>query len=212
MREWYEALVRSNAGHWPRGAVEFGPSGGIIWIKLLPLRGVREEAEALLDEVGIPEDAFELTVGCRAGYEWSPEDPREDPAAEGTLGSVELWLEAPTQAAYGETVRLQQTLKNVGDDQLTVRTGIAPENFIITTPDGLMVWRWGCGKIVPLISTGLVLEPGRVARYSGEWEQVDNRGEPVPAGTYVVYGTYSGDWGEGRVVLITEPHELQVVR
>ena len=107
---------------------------------------------------------------------------------------------------------LKQTLTNVGDEVLSGEGGVVPDNFIITTPAGLMVWSAGCGEVVPDVLVFYELEPGESFEHFRRWEQVDNRGEPVSAGTYVVYGTYSGDWGEGRVVLITEPLELQVIK
>ena len=44
---------------------------------------------------------------------------------------------------------------------------------------------------------------------TGEWEQVDNRGEPVPPGTYLVRGVWNMEQPE---ILVTPPHELEILR
>ena len=70
-----------------------------------------------------------------------------------------------------------------------------------------------CGKIINSVRDGKTLEPGEKLELVGEWEQVDNRGEPVPPGTYVVRGVLTlgqTDLGPPDEVLVTETHELQV--
>ena len=42
----------------------------------------------------------------------------------------------------------------------------------------------------------------------GEWEQIDNRGEPVPPGVYLVRGVLNLDHPEK---LVTEAQEMEVV-
>ena len=52
------------------------------------------------------------------------------------------------------------------------------------------------------------LWPGGEAELIGEWEQVDNRGEPTPPGTYLVSGILEMNQPE---TLVTPPHELEVL-
>ncbi len=51
--------------------------------------------------------------------------------------------------------------------------------------------------------------PGEELEFVGEWEQVDNRGEPVPPGVYLVRSVLYLDPPER---LVTEAHELEVVK
>ena len=51
------------------------------------------------------------------------------------------------------------------------------------------------------------LEPGEELEFVGEWEQVNNRGEPVPPGAYLVRGVLDLEPPE---TLVTEAHELEV--
>ena len=43
----------------------------------------------------------------------------------------------------------------------------------------------------------------------GQWEQVDNKAEPVPAGTYLIKGILNMEHPEK---VVTPSHELQVLR
>ena len=48
---------------------------------------------------------------------------------------------------------------------------------------------------------GRTLQPGGELEFVGEWEQVDHRGEPVPAGDYLI-----------RAILDMEPPERMVTQ
>ena len=56
---------------------------------------------------------------------------------------------------------------------------------------------------------GETLEPGEELELVGDWEQVDNKAEPVPAGTYLIRGALEMDHPER---LVTLPHELRVLK
>ena len=51
------------------------------------------------------------------------------------------------------------------------------------------------------------LEPREELEFIGGWEQIDNRGEPVPPGVYSVRAVLNLDPPEK---LVTEAHELEV--
>ena len=53
------------------------------------------------------------------------------------------------------------------------------------------------------------LEPGEELVLVGEWEQMNNWGEPVPAGTYLIRGMLTLE-PDGR--FSTPPQELEVLR
>ena len=95
------------------------------------------------------------------------------------LRAIDYSLEVAPQAPYGETVRMKLTLRNVSDGMVNlVLGGRPPYDFEVSTPDGEQVWHWKCGKITNLPLDSKTLEPGEELEFVGEWEQVDNRGEP----------------------------------
>ena len=82
-----------------------------------------------------------------------------------------------------------------------------PHDFIITTADGEEVWNWQCARVRQLPLDGGTLLPGEKLEFVGEWEQVNSRGEPVPAGDYLIRGVLNMESPER---LVTPPHELRV--
>ncbi len=202
---WYERLV----------GVKKVP--GIAWtdldetrnrieIGVYPLRGVREEWEAALATLDVPREAIVIDVGCEGISPW-PLDLGEPPD-EAFLRAIDYSLETVSQAPYGETVQMKLTLRNVSDGPVSFYLGGRPPfDFVVSTADGEQVWHWKCAKITLLPLDSKTLEPGEELEFVGEWEQVDNRGEPVPPGVYLVRGVLSLDPPE---TLVTEAHELEV--
>ena len=179
-----------------------------IQIDMQPRRGAREEMEAAIASVGVPRAAVVIDVGCSGVEPW-PLD-YGDPPAETFLRAVDYSVEVADQASYGETIRMKLTLRNVSEEPVSFYTGgRPPHDFVVSTPDGEQVWHWMCGKIIlaPLDSRNL--EPGEEMEFTGEWEQVDNRGEPVLSGTYLVRGVLVMEYPE---MLVTEEHEVVIIR
>ena len=97
-------------------------------------------------------------------------------------------LEIAPQVPYGETVIMKQTIRNIGDEVVGFSLPGTYINVVVETSDGQHVWHSWHGKAYfPGISFE-DLEPGDEWVFTDEWEQVDNRGEPVPPGTYLVRG------------------------
>ena len=88
-------------------------------------------------------------------------------------------------------------------------TGATPHDFVVATVYGQEVWHWRCGKTFPAILVEISLEPGEELVLSGEWEQMDNWGEPVPAGTYLIRGMLIMEPAD---ILATPPQELKVLK
>ena len=59
--------------------------------------------------------------------------------------------------------------------------GIPSHDFVVSTIEGENIWRRQCGQVILAGTVGKTLEPEEELEFVGEWEQVDNRGEPVPA-------------------------------
>ena len=177
------------------------------------MRGAREEWESALATLDVPREAIVIEVGCEGIHPW-PLDLGEPPD-EAFLRAIDYSLEVVSQAPYGETVRMKLTLRNVSDGMVNlVLGGRPPYDFEVSTPDGEQVWHWKCGKITNLPLDSKTLEPGEELEFVGEWEQVDNRGEPVPPGAYLVRGMLN--FGPRNVVpvgvVVTAAQEVEVLK
>ena len=179
-----------------------------IKIGLEPRRGAREEMQAAIESVGVPRGAASIDVGCSGVKPWPADE--ENPPGETFLRAVDYSLEMDGQVPYGEAVQLKLTLRNVSDEPVNFSTGgNPPHDFIISTPEGEQVWHWKCGKIIQQPLDGQTLQPGEEMGFTGEWEQVDNRGEPVPPGSYLVRSVLNMDYPEK---LVTEARDLEILR
>ena len=202
---------------WYRALGEAGPIRGVsmsgvdernhrIEISLLPLRGARDQLEAAIARAYVPREAVVIDVGCSTGALWRL-DMGRDPSEE-FLDAIDYSLEVVSTAPYGDTVFLKLTLQNTSDEPVRFYTGgRPPHDFIITTADGEEVWHWLCAKIILLPLDRKTLQPGEELEFTGEWEQVDNRGEPVPAGDYLIRGVLKMESPER---LVTPRHKLRV--
>ena len=192
-----------------------GPNSGIVMtsidernqrilIRLRPLRGVLERMEAAIAKVDVPREAVVMETGCNTDA-LSRFDRGKSPD-QALLAAIDYSLEAPSQVAYGETVRMALKLRNTSDEPVQVPMGGVPSHdFAVATADGENVWQWQCGQIILQPLVGKTLEPGEELELVGDWEQVDNRGEPVPAGTYLIRAALELEHPER---LVTPPHEL----
>ena len=212
LARWYERLV--DVKKVPGLAwTNLNEASNRIEIGVYPVRGVREEWKAALATLDAPQGAFVIEVGCEGIHPW-PLDFGEPPD-EAFLSAVDYSLEVVPQTPYGETVEIKLILRNVSDEPVSfILGGRPPFDFVVSTPDGEQVWHWKCGKITNLPLDSETLEPGEELEFVGEWEQVDNRGEPVPPGTYLMLGVLNvGRPNAGPAgVLITTAHALEVLK
>ena len=209
---WYERLGDVIWGIRGIAWTDLNETEDRIDIGLYPRRGTRGELEAVLTALDIPREAIVIEDGCEGVSQWPHEVGKS--FEEAFLRAFDYSLEAVSRVTYGETVRMKLTIQNATDEPVAfVLGGRPPYDFVLTTPGGEGVWFWMCGKITNSVRDGKTLEPGEKLELVGEWEQVDNRGEPVPPGTYVVRGVLTlgqTDLGPPDEVLVTETHELQV--
>ena len=213
LARWYERLVdvtwRVPGFAW----TDLNEARNRIEIGIYPLPGAREEWEAALATLDVPREAIVIEVGCEGIHPW-PLDLGKPPD-EAFLRAIDYSLEVMSQAPYGETVRMKLTLRNVSDGMVNlVLGGRPPYDFEVSTPDGEQVWHWKCGKITNLPLDSKTLEPGEELEFVGEWEQVDNRGEPVPPGAYLVRGMLN--FGPRNVVpvgvVVTAAEEVEALK
>ncbi len=149
-------------------------------------------------------------AGCKNNLQSSTRHDREPLLYELSHDDIIHSLEVVPQAAYGETVMMKQTLRNVSDERFRLALGgSVPDDFIVTTPNCEYVWNWSYGMAEFSDMSFITLEPGAVREFTREWEQVDNRGEPVPSGTYLVRGLVDVVFTDRNFV--TEALELKVL-
>ena len=208
LRAWHRA-VEEEAARQVRGIVWTGVHGQNRRIEfgLIPLRGAREQLEAAIARAKVPREVIEIEVGCQGGalrrieYGAAP--------SEESRRAIDYSLEVVSQADYGETVSMKLTLKNSSDAPVQFYTGRPPHDFVVATVHDQEVWHWRCRKSFPAILVEINLEPGEELVLVGEWEQMDNWGEPVPAGTYLIRGMLIM---EPAGILATPPQELEVLK
>ena len=174
---------------------------------LLPWRGAREQLEAAIARAEVPREVIEIEVGCQGGA-LSRIEFGTAPSEE-LRRAIDYSLEVVSQADYGETVSMKLTLKNNSDAPVQFYTGGSAHDFVVATVYGQEVWHWNCGKSFPAILRQINLEPGEELVLVGEWEQMNNWGEPVPAGTYLIRGMLVM---EPAGILATPPQELEVLK
>ena len=179
-----------------------------IEIVMQPRRGAREEMEAAIASVDVPRGAVVIDVGCEGVNPWPLDNG--NPPGEAFLRAIDYSLEVEDQVSYGESVQMKLRLRNVSEEPIDLYLGGRPPHyFVVSTPDGEQVWHGKCAKFTLTVLEMKSFEPGEELEFTGEWEQVDNRGEPVPPGTYLVRGILNMDPPEKRV---TEAHALEILR
>ena len=202
---WYRALLGAISQVPGIAYTDLDEGKNRIEIVMYPRRRGREEMEAAIATVDVPRGAIVIEVGCEGKW------PRDfgEPPDEAFLQAVDYSLELVPQAAYGETVEMKLTLRNAGDEPVSFYLGGSPAyDFVVSTTDGELVWHWMCAKLTFLSLGAETLEPGEDLEFIGEWEQVNNRGEPVPPGRYLVRGVLKLEPPEK---LVTKTHELEVL-
>ena len=205
---WHRAVTEEAAGQ-VRGITSTGVDerNRRIEFGLVPLRGAREQLEAAIARAQVPREVIEIEVGCQGGA-LSRIEFGTAPSEELRL-AINHSLEVVSQADYGETVSMKLTLKNNSDAPVQFYTGGSAHDFVISTPGDHEIWHWRCGKEFPAIMRQINLEPGEELVLVGEWEQMNNWGEPVPAGTYLIRGMLVM---EPAGILATPPQELEVLK
>ncbi len=149
-------------------------------------------------------------AGCKNNLPWSTRHDGRPILYELSHDDIIHSLEVVPQAAYGETVMMKQTLRNVSDERFQLALGGSiPYDFIVTTPNCEYVWNSSYGMAEFSEISVMTLQPGAVKEFTDEWEQVDNRGEPVPPGTYLVHGLWEIVFTDRDFV--TEALELKVL-
>ena len=178
-----------------------------ISIRMVPKRGNVAELESLIDRLGVPREALKITVGCGGGPpKWPLGEAR--PPSQALLDAIEYSLNIPLEVPYGETVPMNLVLRNVSTAPVEFYMGGRPSHtFVVTKSGGKKLWQWcGTGVVKDILDIAR-LQPGATKEFVGEWEQVDDRGDAVTPGEYLVYASMDMEWPE---VLVTEALRLRI--
>ena len=158
-----------------------------IEIGMGPRREAREKLEAAIAMTDVPRGAIAIEIGCPDITRWRRD--HGNPPDEAFTRATDYSMAVEDQTPYGETVQIKLRLRNVSEGPISFSLdGRPPHDFLVSTPDGDPAWNWKCGGITLSVLDGETLEPGEELEFIGEWEQVDNLGEPVPPGTYLLSG------------------------
>ena len=127
--------------------------------------------------------------------------------------SVEV---TPQIVAYGETVVIKQTLKNVTNQKLQIVLAHGPPaGFLVTKPNGDYVFDSFSNTMGPAALGAYHLGPGEVEEFPGigrsphVWSLRYIRGQRVPPGTYLVRGLLKGMVSELK--WMTDPVEVEIL-
>ena len=144
------------------------------------------------------------------------------PSPSAEFPSLGVRLHVPSEVGVGEDVSLRLTVVSVGEEPLELGLGGHPEygypnafNFFIETAGGEEVTCRLCAPntaLLPILSNR-TLQPGEGLELGWDWDQTDNDLQPVPPGTYSVYGTFLAldiARNEERIDIRTESRQLVI--
>ena len=88
----------------------------------------------------------------------------------------------------GSEVHFLMTMQNPTDGPITLWCSDAQLYDIEVYDSGnVLVWNWAHDMVFAQATMDVVLDPGEVIAHEEVWDQKDNQGSQVPAGTYAVY-------------------------
>ena len=148
-----------------------------------------------------------IRQSSRAPSSFPPSDVEWPPGQD--LSGIEFSFEAMS----GETVEMRLTKRNVTDRTVRYETGYdSPSFFIVAVDECRIVWNWPRNILLPIIYRELKPHEERV--WFMQWERVNNKGEEVDAGEYLVYASYSfhmDDWSHPMSpAFLSTPHKIEV--
>ncbi|MBV9109968.1 MAG: hypothetical protein JO306_11220 [Gemmatimonadetes bacterium] len=111
-----------------------------------------------------------------------------------TSGPVSLLLDVPARVRVGDEVPLAATLVNRSGESVTL-PGEGPD-FVVTRADGSEVWRRSRHAAAPSSPDPIILKPNDMHGSGYAWDQHDDDGRPVLAGTYRVRAVLAAPTGQ----------------
>jgi intracellular proteinase inhibitor BsuPI/copper amine oxidase-like protein len=113
-------------------------------------------------------------------------DTRQATAGSGLL----LTLTADRKTySVGAPVRLSMSISNPARTTIALQFSSGQHYDFEVRRGRETIWRWSAGRMFTQALTTLTVGPGERRVYSETWNQRDNNGQPVPAGTYTAIAT-----------------------
>lgn len=118
-----------------------------------------------------------------------------------------LYFLRTDKAVYlpGEPVNITLEKTNRTDQTLTLRYPTTQRfDFMVRREVGqLAIWRWSRGQVFGQMTGTVALAPGESQVFEVTWDQVDNRGQQVAPGTFIIQGFNTAEGLAGRAVSAT---------
>ena len=111
-----------------------------------------------------------------------------------TVPPVEMTLDLKkTEVSAGESLELAFDLQNMSEeDTLLLKISFSGRHdFVVLDEDSNIVWN-RLPDFQTLAQSGIYFTPGQIRTYSHAWDLKDESGNPVPKGTYYVFGGFTG--------------------
>jgi len=101
------------------------------------------------------------------------------------VGGLQLVLQTAKESySRGEPIPLRFEVINIGPTALKLTFTTSKKFDLIVTREGVTIWQLSLGKRYLQAFTEVTLEPDQALVFQAGWPQVDNAGNPVPAGDY----------------------------
>ena len=110
------------------------------------------------------------------------------------ISDLVMEFHVPTEVVAGRPVHLEMRFRNPSGD--TVLVGMphpSAYNFIVTRPDGQVVWARATEMLVPDVAYNQLLAPHDTLRFAHAWDQRSLHGRAVAPGMYRVQGRLGHD-------------------
>jgi hypothetical protein len=101
----------------------------------------------------------------------------------------------------GETVPLQLTLTNTGQDRLHLRFRSGQRYEFEVLRDKALIWNWSGKQLFTQSLSTLTLAPDEDVVYNADWTQRSNADRAVPPGAYTVRGIVTAGNGNRQLVV-----------
>jgi hypothetical protein len=132
------------------------------------------------------EDLIFPVEGDRPGDVGSPDEGPPSRAVK-ELDGLKLVLETAKEAyPLGEPIPLKFELINTGSTPVEFTFSSGQRFDFLVKKGERTIWRWSFGKQFIQVLGQITLEPGQSLSFEADWPQVDNLGNAVPPGEYVV--------------------------
>lgn len=114
--------------------------------------------------------------------------PNTEPPAPASGLQLRLTSDHPSYPV-GAPVVLTLTVTNPARSPVTLEFSSGQKYDFEVRRAGQVVWRWAADRMFTQALTSLTLGPGERLSFSERWNQKDNQGQQVPAGTYEAVAT-----------------------